>query len=237
MFFEIFGTSKNAIDMKKTIIAILFLLTATCGYSQLITRTGKGQPIKVNIKSNAAKDREKDMEFMKGVTVFARIEGNDTVFIVDLPEVDIDLMGRYFEITETRQGRRLVNNVRKVYPYAKLASEKLQEYDTLLATANSDSERRSMMRKAEDEITDRYTEELEHLTFSQGAILIRLIDRETGNTSYKLVQELRGKVRAFFYQGFARLWGYNLKTEFDPKNNKEDEQIDIIATLLERGQI
>ena len=223
--------------MKKTIIAILFLLTATCGYSQLITRTGKGQPIKVNIKSNAAKDREKDMEFMKGVTVFARIEGNDTVFIVDLPEVDIDLMGRYFEITETRQGRRLVNNVRKVYPYAKLASEKLQEYDTLLATANSDSERRSMMRKAEDEITDRYTEELEHLTFSQGAILIRLIDRETGNTSYKLVQELRGKVRAFFYQGFARLWGYNLKTEFDPKNNKEDEQIDIIATLLERGQI
>ena len=101
----------------------------------------------------------------------------------------------------------------------------------------SDSERRRMMKQAEEEITTRYSEELEHLNFSQGAILIRLIDRETGNTSYQLVQDLRGKVRAFFYQGFARLWGYNLKTEYDPKNNPEDEQIEVIATLLERGQI
>ena len=107
----------------------------------------------------------------------------------------------------------------------------------MLADVSSESERRRMMKQAEKEISDQYTEELKKLTFSQGAILIRLIDRETGNTSYKLVQELRGKLRAFFYQGFARLWGYNLKTEFDPKNNKEDEEIDIIATLLERGQI
>ena len=157
--------------------------------------------------------------------------------MVYLPEVDIDLMGRYYEITDTRRGRRLVSNVRKVYPYAKLASTKLKEFDTMLADVSSESERRRMMKQAEKEIRDQYTEELKKLTFSQGAILIRLIDRETGNTSYKLVQELRGKLRAFFYQGFARLWGYNLKTEFDPKNNKEDEEIDIIATLLERGQI
>ena len=169
--------------------------------------------------------------------MYGRIEGNDTLLIVYLPEVDINLMSRYYEITETRQGRRLVSNVRKVYPYAKLASDKLQEYDTLLATASSDAERRRMMKQAEKEITDQYAEELEHLNFSQGAILIRLIDRETGNTSYQLVQELRGKVRAFFYQGFARLWGYNLKTEFDPENDPEDEQIEVIATLLERGQI
>ena len=169
--------------------------------------------------------------------VYGRINGQDTILMVYLPEVDIDLMGRYYAITDTRQGRRLVSNVRKVYPYAKLASAKLQEFDTLLADVSNESERRRMMKQAEQEISDQYTEELKKLTFSQGAILIRLIDRETGNTSYKLVQELRGKLRAFFYQGFARLWGYNLKTEFDPKNNKEDEEIDIIATLLERGQI
>ena len=169
--------------------------------------------------------------------VYGRINGQDTILMVYLPEVDIDLMGRYYAITDTRQGRRLVSNVRKVYPYAKLASAKLQEFDTLLADVSNESERRRMMKQAEQEISDQYTEELENLNFTQGAILIRLIDRETGNTSYKLVQELRGKVRAFFYQGFARLWGYNLKTEFDPKNNPEDEQIDIIATLLERGQI
>ena len=220
--------------MKKILFAILLVMATTYGYSQLIARPGKGKPIKLVPKQEVP---EKYNEFVTGTTVYARIEGNDTLFIVDLPELDIDLMSRYFEITETRQGRRLVNNVRKVFPYAKLANDKLQAYDTLLSTTNSASERRRMMRQAESEISDQYTEELKHLTFTQGAILIRLIDRETGNTSYKLVQELRGKVRAFFYQGFARLWGYNLKTEFDPKNDPEDEKIDIIATLLERGQI
>ena len=217
--------------MKKTLFVILLMMaTATTTFSQ------------VRIHAVSAPKRPKPVattqpEEMQRNVVYARIEGNDTILIVKLPEVDIDLMNRYYQIAETRQGRRLVSNVRKVYPYARLACDKLQEYDTILAHASSDAERRQLMKQAEKEITDRYTEELEHLTFTQGAILIRLIDRETGNTSYKLVQELRGKVRAFFYQGFARLWGYNLKTEFDPKNNTEDEQIDVIATLLERGQI
>ena len=169
--------------------------------------------------------------------VYGRIDGRDTILIVYLPEVDIDLMSRYYEIIDSRQGRRLVSNVRKVFPYAKLAGNKLQEFDTLLADIPNESERKHLMKEAEKQLTDQYTEELKKLTFSQGAILIRLIDRETGSTSYKLVQELRGKLRAFFYQGFARLWGYNLKTEYDPKNNPEDEEIEIIATLLERGQI
>lgn len=212
----------------------MLALATSYGYSQLIVRTGKGNQFNIPAKPTV---QEKYSDFVTGTTVYARIENGDTLYIVDLPELDIDLMSRYFEITETRQGRRLVNNVRKVYPYARLASEKLQEYDTLLASIDNEAERRRMMRQAETEISDQYTEELTHLTFSQGAILIRLIDRETGNTSYKLVQELRGKVRAFFFQGFARLWGYNLKTEFDPKTNPEDDQIDIIATLLERGQI
>ena len=108
------------------------------------------------------------------------------------------------------------------------------EYATEVSDA---SERKRMMKEAEDELTSQYTEELKKLNFSQGAILIRLIDRETGNTSYQVVRELRGRLRAFFYQGFARLWGYNLKSEYDPHNNPEDDNIETIVTLLERGQI
>ena len=225
--------------MKRIMLAILLVMATTYGYSQLIAHPSKGSPIRIPQNPSTVSELvpESYRTFDQGTVVYARIEGDDTLLIVNLPELDIDLMNRYYEITETRQGRRLVNNVRKVFPYAKLAGDKLQEYDTLLATTDSESERRRMMRQAEDEISDQYSEELKHLTFSQGAILIRLIDRETGNTSYKLVQELRGKVRAFFYQGFARLWGYNLKTEYDPKSNPEDEQIEVIATLLERGQI
>ncbi len=221
--------------MKKIILAIMLLMVTTAGFSQFITQ-GKGVKIKMSHPQASLQQQPSATNDQLHV-VYGRIDGRDTILMVYLPEVDIDLMGRYYEITDTRRGRRLVSNVRKVYPYAKLASTKLKEFDTMLADVSSESERRRMMKQAEKEISDQYTEELKKLTFSQGAILIRLIDRETGNTSYKLVQELRGKLRAFFYQGFARLWGYNLKTEFDPKNNKEDEEIDIIATLLERGQI
>ncbi len=212
--------------MKKICFAILFMMATTTAFCQLVAHPVKARPVKTT-----------SLEESVRYVVYARIEGNDTTLIVDLPEVDIDLMNRYFQISETRQGRRLISNVRKVYPYAKLAGDKLQEYDTILAHAGSEAERRRLMSQAEDELTDQYTEELKHLTFSQGLILIRLIDRETGNTSYKLVQDLRGKFRAFFYQGFARLWGYNLKTEYDPHNNPEDDEIETIVTLLERGQI
>ncbi|MBR3711011.1 MAG: DUF4294 domain-containing protein [Bacteroidales bacterium] len=221
--------------MKKIILAIILMMVTTSGFSQFITK-GKGVKMKLSHPQASIQQQTPTAQDQLHV-VYGHINGQDTILMVYLPEVDIDLMGRYYAITDTRQGRRLVSNVRKVYPYAKLASAKLQEFDTLLADVSNESERRRMMKQAEQEISDQYTEELKKLTFSQGAILIRLIDRETGNTSYKLVQELRGKLRAFFYQGFARLWGYNLKTEFDPKNNKEDEEIDIIATLLERGQI
>ena len=113
----------------------------------------------------------------------------------------------------------------------------MQEYDSILAHVSDKSERSRLMRQAEKEISDQYTAELKNLTITQGLILVRLIDRETGNTSYQVVQELRGKVRAFFYQGFARLWGYNLKTEYDPHNNPEDDDIETIMILLERGVI
>ena len=148
-------------------------------------------------------------------------ENGDTIITVNLPEMDISLMKQYQDMLDTRHGRRLVNNVRKVYPYAKEAGKLLAQYDELLVGMKSSKARRQLMKEAEDDITAKYSKELKKMTFSQGAILIRLIDRETGSSS--------------FYQGFARLWGYNLKTEFDPKTNKEDENIEIIITMIEKG--
>ena len=226
--------------MKKLIIAILVLMVSQAGFSHVPSRSPRSfrtvksytAPISSSPATASVLDKDRPLN-----VVYGRIENGDTIFIVYLPEVDIDLLNRYYEFADTRQGQRLVRNVKKVYPYAKTAALKLQEFDSIIANTESGSERRRILKEAEDQLTDQYTEELKNLNFVQGAILIRLIDRQTGNTSYKLVQELRGKLRAVFYQGFARLWGYNLKSEFDPVNNKEDEQIDIIATLLDRGQI
>ena len=219
--------------MKKFLLFLLLATVSSTSFGQFIARGGN-----IRQQAHQAVTESRAIAGRTGTVVYGRIDENgDTTLIVYLPEMDIHLLGRYYEIIETRQGRRLANNVRKVFPYAQLAAKKLHEYDSLLCETDSERERRDMMKDAEDDITANYAEELKNLTLTQGAILIRLVDRETGNTSYKLVQELRGKLRAAFYQGFARLWGYNLKDEFDPKNNKEDEQIDIIATLLERGCI
>ena len=222
--------------MKKAALTVLIVLMTLAGFAQLVNPSRKV----VVLKKAAPQSSVVDFSGTPSKTnvVYGRIEANgDTTLMVMLPEIDIDLMQRYLQITDTYQGRRLASNVKKVYPYAKLAGNKMQEYDSILANVSNTSERHRLMRQAEKEIADQYTEELKNLNFSQGLILIRLIDRETSHTSYQVVQELRGKVRAFFYQGFARLWGYNLKTEYDPHNNPEDDDIETIITLLERGVI
>jgi len=162
------------------------------------------------------------------------IEG-DTVPVVSLKEIEIVTL----DTPRTRRGQRrltkLVKNIKKVYPYAKLAGAQLDKYEVMLRAAKNDRERRKIMKLAEQEIKEKYGKELRDLTFSQGIILIKLLDRETGNTSYELVQELRGKFTAFWYQAFARLWGYNLKVKYDPAG--EDKQIEAIVKMIERGQI
>lgn len=162
------------------------------------------------------------------------IEG-DTIPVIALKEVEIYSL----TIPQSRRAKRkltkLIKNVKKVYPWARLAGIQLRKYDNLLVAANSDRERRKIMKDAEKEINEKYGGDLKKLTFTQGLILIKLVDRETGDSSYKLVQELRGSFTAFFYQAFARIWGYNLKVKYDPDG--DDKQIETIVRMIERGQI
>lgn len=169
------------------------------------------------------------------LVVFAKIVNNDTIPMVHLPEIPIYAMRLFDSRRDIRRIEKLIYNVKKVYPYARLAGIKLREYNTLLLDATSDKERKKIMKKAEDEINEQFGPELRDLTFTQGKILIKLIDRETTATSYTLLKDLRGGFTAFFYQGFARIWGYNLKTKYDPSG--EDDLIETIVLMIENGQI
>ena len=167
--------------------------------------------------------------------VVAKIVGNDTILLYDLPEYLVSARLPHKLRAVMRRHDKLVYNVKKVYPYAKLAGIKLDEYEDVLKNAKNDAERRKLMKKAESELKDQFEDDIKNLTFSQGIILIKLIDRETGDSSYVLIQELRGKFMAFFWQNLSRLFGYNLKTEYEP--NGDDKDIEQIVIMIENGQL
>ncbi|MCL2511611.1 MAG: DUF4294 domain-containing protein [Bacteroidales bacterium] len=162
------------------------------------------------------------------------IGGQDTSYFMMLSEVEIFGKVKLTE-EEQKQYNKLVRHVLKVYPYAKLAGIKFREYQPVLDAQKSDKERKKYMKKIEDELWGVYGDEIKKLTYTQGQILIKLIDRETEKSGFILLQELRGKFRAFFYQGFAKLWGYNLKMEYDPAG--EDWMIEYIVQKIERGEL
>jgi len=169
------------------------------------------------------------------IVVRARILDGDTVPQISLKEVEVFSLTVPKSKKRKRKLTRYVKNVKKVYPYARLAGIQLRKYEHQLLLAENDKARRKLMKQAEKEINEQYGGDLKKLTFSQGKILIKLIDRETGESSFELVQELRGKFTAFWYHAFAKLWGYNLKVRYDPLG--EDKQLEVIVKLIERGQI
>jgi hypothetical protein len=130
---------------------------------------------------------------------------------------------------------RLVYNVKKVWPYAKLAGQKLKEYEKILDTIPDEKARKVFMKKAEKELEAKFGVQIRDLSFSQGKILIKLIYRETGNSSYELVKELRGGFRAFIWQTLAVIFGYNLKTTYDAGG--DDQAIERIVIMIEAGAI
>lgn len=169
------------------------------------------------------------------IVAAAKIIDGDTVPYFILSTINITAPMYFVSAADKAKFDKLVRNVKKVYPYAKLAGIKLREYNDILLKAPNDVERKRIMKRAEKEIKEQFGDELKQLTFSQGKILIKLLYRETGNSSYELLQELRGKFVAFFYQAFARLFGYNLKTTYDPQG--EDKPIEIIVNMIEKGLI
>ncbi len=160
---------------------------------------------------------------------------SDTVSNITLPTYYVVTPKKFDTKKQEIRYTRLLKYVKKVYPYAKLAGKKLQEYDSLLRAAPTKRARKKLMKEAEKEIRAEYEGKLRKLTFSQGKILVKLIDRETNHSSYHLLKELRGSVNAVLWQGVGRLFGYNLKVKYDPTG--EDYQIEQIVKLIEMGAI
>lgn len=165
----------------------------------------------------------------------AYIENGDTLFVEFLDEVEITAPLVFDSKRNAKRYSRLFRYVKKVYPYAKVAGIKMRQYEAILAETEKKSARKKIMRKAEQELKEEFSEELKNLTYMQGEILLKLIDRETNTSSFEIVQDMRGGFKATFYQGFARLFGFNLKDRYDPTGR--DKEIENIVQLIENGKL
>ena len=130
---------------------------------------------------------------------------------------------------------KLKRDVKKAYPYAVLASIKLKEYDAILANV-PEKKRAPYLKKTENELKEQFEEDLKKLTTNQGRILIRLIDRETGKSTYKVLKDYRGSFTAFMWQSLGLLWGNNLKWRYDPSKG-EDKLIEEIIQEIQDNAV
>ena len=168
--------------------------------------------------------------------VIYRVENGDTAYYVYLREVVIRAPRKFKNAAEERQFWRLVYNVKKVYPYAKMAGIKLHELNERYLEIESEKERKEYSKQVEKALVAEFEGELKKLTITQGRILLRLVDRETGNTTYEILKDFRGSASALFWQTIAKIFGSNLKTHYDPSSG-EDRTIEGIIEEIEDGTI
>ena len=167
--------------------------------------------------------------------VYGIIQGSDTLPMMVIHEVQVYHLHQYDCLFLKRKYRRLIYNIKKAYPYAKIAGLKLKMLDEQLAQLETEKERKQHLEIAEKEIMDKFEKDIKRLTITQGIILVKLIDRETGRTSYNVIKDLKGGFTAFFWQGIARLFGNNLKLQYDPLG--EDKVMEDIVQGIEAGFI
>ncbi|MFA5648573.1 MAG: DUF4294 domain-containing protein [Bacteroidales bacterium] len=157
----------------------------------------------------------------------------DTLPNVLIRQVVIFPERKFASKKDYREYWRTARNLKVVYPYAQIAKSKILEMETQYGKLKSDSERKEYIKRVEKELRDEFEGKLVKLTISQGRLLIKLIDREVGKTTYSVIKELQGGFSAGFWQLVARLFGSNLKTEFD--EGKEDKVLNELIILYEHG--
>ncbi len=157
---------------------------------------------------------------------YAYIELNEITVVGKMPR------GVRFDY---RRHARLVYNVRRVYPYSMIVRDELGRINRLLETLPNDRSRRNFLQQYQKELLATYEGDMRKMTFTQGKILIKLIDRETQNTSYDLIKQYRGNVSAAFWQSIAWIFGTNLKTSYDPEG--DDYLIEEVLKEIEAGRL
>ena len=164
----------------------------------------------------------------------AEIINGDTVPVIDLQDIYVYTEYVFKNKRHYEQWTRVKYNVKKVYPYAILAAAKLKEYDVILAKMPNEKMKKAYLRVCEKDLKHEFEDELKDLSINQGRVLMKLIDRETGKTTFEIVKQMRGGFEACMWQAVARIFGNNMKDDYEA--NTEDIMIERAIKIVESGQ-
>ena len=170
---------------------------------------------------------------------FIKIEG-DTIIkgSIQLNEVVLLPKAPYKNSDEIRNYLILKRKVLKVYPYAVLASQRLDSLNKRLNRLDTRYKKKRYTKQIQKYLENEFTEELKRLKQSEGRVLIKLVDRQTGISTYDIVKDFRNGIKAFFYNITASFFNLNLKDRFNPFENIQDYYIeDIIQRSINNQQI
>lgn len=166
------------------------------------------------------------------------VSGNDTIPVFQLREVIVFEHQKFKNEKERQAYSKLVRDVKKTYPYAKMVAESIIETYEYMETIPNEKDRQKHLEQVQKYMMDKYKPELKKMTKTQGRILIKLIDRECNTSSYEIVKALLGSLRAGVYNAFAGLFGNSLKTQYDPtKPGSEDAMIEEIVLQIQQGTV
>ena len=212
--------------MKRIVFIAALLLSATCMWAQEdvddVTTLGGPETFGYKLKNQIYR-------YPKPI-----VERGDTMWCYLLPEIWVYPPIQFKSEKQRRQYNRLVYNVKRVLPLAQKVNLMISETYQVLEQLPDKKSKEEHMKAVEKEIKNTYTPEMKKLTYSQGKLLIKLIDREIGRSSYKIIRDYKNGITAGFWQGVAKIFGNDLKKGYDP--NGEDRVTEYLVSQWESGE-
>ncbi len=189
------------------------------------------------ITSNIAQNQPITFTFVPpgGAKCMIQIQGTDTLFLAYLHDIWVYPRNTFKNKRQEQFFWRTVRDVKVTLPYAKLLASELRMVNMKLVDIPSEKDKKKYIAQYEKDLFKKHEANLKKMTVNQGRLLMKLVDRECDKTSYDLIKAYKGTFTAFFWQGVARVFGSNLKSEY--KADGEDKIIERVVNLVEAGQL
>lgn len=183
----------------------------------------------------ASKSKAQEAQEAKTIQSYYIVIGNDTIPVFSLKPIHVFSPYKFKDQRERMEYTKLVRDVKKTYPYAKMVAASIIETYEYMQTLPNEKAKQKHLEEVQKYMMDRYKPEMKKMTRNQGKILIKLIDRECNTSSYDIVKALMGNLKASVYNVFAGLFGNNLKNRYEPEG--KDREIENIVIQIEEGSI